>query len=92
MSLQRFFVGTPDNIVTHTSRGLRNVHGSGRKACDAWLAGSLCGSPIQVGPDRFHVYGNWKRDWSMVAVEFGTDHIGVIKSHRSPAPPGGVPG
>lgn len=34
-----------------------NHHGSAKGALDEWLRGSLWGFPIQLGPDKFHVYG-----------------------------------
>lgn len=83
MSRQKIMVG--DRPGQLHARTVPNVHGSARAACEAWLAGSLWGNPIRVGPDRFHVYGCHLPDWSRVNVEFGPDHILVARSILAPA-------
>ena len=65
-------------------RIVRNRHGSARAACEKWLAGSLCGKPIQLGPDSFHVYGVWTRRWRTVDIEFQSNLIIILRKDRGP--------
>ena len=65
-------------VAQMRTRVIRNKHGSARAALDKWLAGSLWGNPIQMGPDRFHVYGAWRRRWKIANVEFATDRIVIV--------------
>lgn len=73
-------------------RVIRNRHASAKDALDCWLAGSLWGAPIQLGPDTFHVYGCVRshgrltqRKWKQVMVEFKEDQI-IVMSHRATEP------
>lgn len=81
MSVQALRIGKdPHRAFLRTTP---NRHASARSAMEKWLAGSLWGNPIQVGPDRFHVYGLWLRDWSVVYVEFNAQSIIVTRPLRS---------
>ena len=61
-------------------RTIRNRYGDANAACDAWLAGSLWGNPIRLGPQKLHVYGAWRRRlWKMVSVEFTRERITVVR-------------
>ena len=57
-----------------------NPHGSGRAALDKWLAGSLWGQPMQMGPDTFHVYGCHRgaSAWRLCQVAFSPERIIVM--------------
>jgi hypothetical protein len=77
------------------ARIIKNRHGSARQACEKWLSGSLWGSPIQLGPDKFHIYGANRRTWELVNVEFEPQRITVVRhkrtqrtgrGHRAPCP------
>jgi hypothetical protein len=61
-------------------RIIKNRHGSAKAALDRFLAGPLWGNPIQMGPDKFHVYGAWRGVWRRVDVEFTTNRI-VVMNH-----------
>ena len=64
-------------------RVLRNRHGSAQAAVTLWLAGSLWGNPLQLGPDKFHVYGAHRRGrWMPVDVEFEAQRIVVHRPRR----------
>lgn len=65
---------------THRVRVMRNRHGSASVACDKWMAGTLWGNRIQLGPSKFHVYGAWKRRWVPVSVEFQDRQITVVRT------------
>ena len=58
-------------------RRVKNRHGSALAACNKWLAGSLWGIPIQLGPNKYHVYGCW-RYRRLVSVEFKADCIWIV--------------
>jgi hypothetical protein len=62
-------------------RRVKNRHGSALAACDKWLAGSLSGTAIRLGPDKFHVYGCWKYK-RLVDVEFQADCIWIVNGVR----------
>lgn len=60
-------------------RVLKNRHGSAEQALKKWLEGTLWGNPIRLGKDKFHVYGAWRRKWTIVFVEFLKDKIVVVR-------------
>jgi hypothetical protein len=58
---------------------IKNKYDDARRACEKWLAGSLWGNPIYFSDQNFHVYGNWRRDWSCIWVRFLRDTIEVVR-------------
>ena len=79
MPIVEFAIGGSNKRVRFHSYVAMNRHGSARAAANAWLAGSLWGNPIELSPNCIHVYGVWRRDWSLVDVCFSTRQIWVIK-------------
>lgn len=70
-------------------RIVQNKHASAKEALDKWLAGSLWGNPIELGAEKFHVYGCTRshgrlqnRKWRTVAVEFTKNQIVVMPVGR----------
>jgi len=61
------------------TRVFRNRHASAKAALDHWMAHGLWGNPIQLGPDKFHVYGASVRTWHLINVEFLPDRIVVMR-------------
>jgi hypothetical protein len=59
-----------------------NRHGTAETACKRWLAGSLWGNPISLGPGSIHVYGAWRRTWRPVWVQFLNDRIIVVRPNQ----------
>lgn len=58
-------------------RQIRNRYESAGAALIAWTSkgGCLWGEPMQMGPDRWHVYGAHRRRWRPVNVEFTSGYI-----------------
>lgn len=69
-------------------RRIRNRHGSGAAALAAWTrkGGCLWGEPIQLGPDKWHVYGAHRRRWRPVKVEFTAAHITILWPNEKDEP------
>lgn len=59
-------------------RVIPNYHGSAKRALEAWLAGPLWGQPIQLGPDKYHVYGARRSSWELIGMEFTADQIVAV--------------
>ena len=75
-----------DDSVTpfHRDVGLRvhifrNPHPSARAALEHWQKCGLWGDPIQLGPDKFHVYGASRKRWTTLNVEFTAKQIVCVR-------------
>jgi hypothetical protein len=63
---------------TVKARTVPNIHGSAEAACDVWLKGAVWGNPIHLSPSKIQIYGVYRRDWSILKIEFTNDKITVI--------------
>jgi hypothetical protein len=43
----------------------------------------LWGNPIQLGPDKFHVYGASRNTWRQINMEFEAGFITIVRPTRS---------
>ena len=66
-------------------RVIKNKHGSAEAALRAWRKGGtgLWGHPIQLGSEKFHVYGLNLRSRNCLDVEFTRNHIVIVKRKSS---------